>query len=451
MKYQIKLIPLPNWQLIFSVLFAYSFSTGCTSPETSQVDIVFAFGPDDTNTIQTLIDQFNETNKGKIKVSWNKGSRFSNAFYHEIKAEFESGDHRFDVIGADVIWTPDLAMNAYVEDLTKSFFDSYNPQDFLMGAMNSVSYQFKVWGVPWYTDAGMLYYRKDILKENGYEYPPVTWEELIGMSKKIMANSNIENGYVFQGADYEGGVTNACEFIWNAGGEVLLGDLHVPVSFDESPASADMITINSQPSRRGFSDIEKLVYSKIVPSNIHEFREREAAEAFGNGQAIFMRSWASAYGHFLSGNTKVKPDQIGLTSLPVSEHGKSDYSCLGGWNLMISASSSPEKKAAALEFISFMTAEASQKFRALKSGSLPSLRSLYQDEQFLKKSPVTDFARNVLPVTKERPRSPFYMELSPEISSVYSQLIKQEMRATQAIELLERKMEEVLNKHQEKL
>lgn len=33
-------------------------------------------------------------------------------------------------------------------------------------------------GVPWCTDAGILYYRRDLLEESGFSEPPGTWDEL---------------------------------------------------------------------------------------------------------------------------------------------------------------------------------------------------------------------------------------------------------------------------------
>ena len=40
------------------------------------------------------------------------------------------------------------------------------------------------------------------------------------------AGDGHEYGFVFQGADYEGGVVNGLEFIWSSGGNVL--DTHDP-------------------------------------------------------------------------------------------------------------------------------------------------------------------------------------------------------------------------------
>src|SRR3546814_11554950 len=32
-----------------------------------------------------------------------------------------------------------------------------------------------LYGVPWYFDTGLLFYRRDILKRAGFDAPPVTW------------------------------------------------------------------------------------------------------------------------------------------------------------------------------------------------------------------------------------------------------------------------------------
>ena len=84
-----------------------------------------------------------------------------------------------------------------------------------------------VYGVPWFTDAGMLYYRKDLLEESGFSKPPETWDELKEQARKVQRDSGTQYGFVFQGADYEGGVVNGLEYVWISGGDVLdPQDLH---------------------------------------------------------------------------------------------------------------------------------------------------------------------------------------------------------------------------------
>ncbi len=414
------------------------------SPPSEPVKLVFAFGSDGEGTVKNLIDEFNLEHRGEIEVTWRQGSRFSSAFYEELRLEFESGNPEFDVIGSDVVWTSAFASNGWVQNLTSHFLANNDPVNYLEMAMESVSYQHKIWGIPWYTDAGMLYYRKDILNDLGISSPPTTWQDLIDAAKKAQAQSKVKYGYVFQGADYEGGVTNMCEYIWNANGSVLIGDLNIGTSFDTPADDMAVVTINSAEARAGLAEVEKIMNAGVVPENISQFREQESSDAFKNGDALFMRSWATAYGEIIGPNSSLSKDQIGLTTIPRSKKVYYPYSCLGGWNLMISAFTNEEKTAAALKFTDFLAAEGSQRFRAKASGTLPTLRSIYEDRSFLKEAPVVDFARRVIPSCKERPKTPRYMEISSLMSGVFAKLIGGELSADEAIEELENGLEQAV-------
>jgi hypothetical protein len=42
----------------------------------------------------------------------------------------------------------------------------------LPGPIQAATYKGKIWAVPWYTDAGLLYYGMDLLEKSGYYEPP---------------------------------------------------------------------------------------------------------------------------------------------------------------------------------------------------------------------------------------------------------------------------------------
>lgn len=96
--------------------------------------------------------------------------------------------------------------------------------NYLAGPLGAVQYEGKMWGVPWFTDAGMFYYRKDLLEKNGFSEPPRPWEEMKEMTEKVRQDSGTRYGFVFQGSQDEGGVVDALEHVWNAGGDVLDGN-----------------------------------------------------------------------------------------------------------------------------------------------------------------------------------------------------------------------------------
>ena len=174
-------------------------------------------------------------------MTWQQADRLSNEYYRELEKSFEAGDSDIDVLSADVVCTATFAERKWVKNLSDPFFENYRAGSFVPEALNSVSYQNEVWGVPWYTDLGILYYRKDLLQKFGFTAPPATWTDLAIMAHTIKDVNYTKYGYVFQGGNYEGGVANACEFIWNAGGEVLLGDLSIQDELTPGP----LLMINS--------------------------------------------------------------------------------------------------------------------------------------------------------------------------------------------------------------
>ena len=210
-------------------------AAGCGGSEQGgPIPITFTFGPDASGSLQGLIDKFNQQHKGEIKVTWRTTAAASDDYFEQIKTQLQAGKSTVDVIGGDVIWPAQFAAQGYVLDLSDRVTPAMKAKT-LKGPVEAAEYDGKTWAVPWYTDAGMFYYRKDLLEESGFSDPPGTWNEMKRMADKIRADSGTKFGYVFQGAQDEGGVVDGLEHVWNAGGDVLDGDEVIV----DSPASAE--------------------------------------------------------------------------------------------------------------------------------------------------------------------------------------------------------------------
>ncbi|MGH3146675.1 MAG: extracellular solute-binding protein, partial [Rubrobacter sp.] len=141
------------------------------------VGITFTFGPDASGGLQTLIDRFNGEHKGEIEVTWRTTPAASDEYFEQIKTQLQSGQATVDVIGGDVIWPAQLAAPGYVLDLSDRFTDGMKGRH-LEGPLQATEYEGKTYAVPWFTDAGMFYYRKDLLEKSGFSGPPKTWDEM---------------------------------------------------------------------------------------------------------------------------------------------------------------------------------------------------------------------------------------------------------------------------------
>ncbi len=407
--------------------------------------IVFASGPDDTGTLGSLIDVFNRS-QSDVEVVYREMARASDAHFRQLESEFLVNGEEIDVFSSDVVWTATFANNDWAEDLSRRFYNDYDPDLFLESALRSAAYRFRVWGVPWYTDAGMLFYRRDLLDAVGVDQPPRTWEELMRVAREVMRAHDIPYGFVFQGAEYEGGVANAMEFIWNAGGRVLTGNISVAGAFGQPVLDPNIVVADSAESARGLDMARALVAEGLAPRNVLRYREIETSQAFLAGEAVFMRNWPTA-SSIVTGPGKLATEQVGVAGMPRVAGRRDHFSCRGGWNLMINSRSAGRKKDAGWQFIRYLTAPEQQRIQMARGGFLPVFRSLYEDPEIESVMPVVGLAKNIIQSARNRPESPFYMQMSPRIAQAFHRTVRGDLTGAEAARRLQRELQIILRKN----
>ncbi len=365
----------------------------------SAVGITFATTPDPTGTFQTLIDEFNSQNSGQIEVTYREMPPDSSQYFDQLRTEFQGGSTNISVFEGDVTWPAQFALPGFVLDLSDRFTEE-EQQGFLEAPLQTNVYEGGIFGVPWRTDAGFLYYRRDLLEQAGISAPPATWDELKQQASTVQQQSGTRYGYVFQGADYEGGVVNALEYINSAGGNVL------------DPNDSSVVTVDSPEAREGLTTERSMVEDGITPQAVSTYKEDESTAAFLNGDAVFLRNWPYVYAQAGdSAVSSITQDQVGIAPLPASSDGES-VSGLGGWNLMINALAEPEVQDASYELIRFMTDPEQQRRLATEGSYLPILQELYDDQEVQDAVPVVALGAEAIQNTVPRPVSPFYSDMS---------------------------------------
>ncbi len=399
------------------------------------VGITFATTPDPTGTFQKLIDQFNSDNEGQIEVSYREMPPDSGQYFDQMKTEFQGGSTSISVFEGDVTWPAQFALPGFVLDLSDRFTEE-EQQGFLEGPLQSDVYEGGIYGVPWRTDTGFLYYRRDLLKEAGISEPPTTWDELKQQAGMVQKNSGTQYGYVFQGANYEGGVVNGLEYINSAGGNVL------------DPNDPNTVTVDSSEARKGLTTERSMVEDGIAPQAVSTYKEDESTATFLNGDAVFLRNWPYVYAQ--AGDSKVSyitQDQVGIAPLPASSGGQS-VSGLGGWNLMINALAEPDVQDAAYELIKFMTIAEQQRTLAVEGAYLPILQKLYDDQEVLDAVPVIALGKEATQNTKPRPVSPFYSDMSLAMAEQFNASLKGEADPETATSTLQKKLTDIIEQGQ---
>ena len=402
-------------------------ATGCGGGGGGSGDLIFSMGPDDAQgTMATLIKRFNE--QSDFKVVHRVMPSDTGQYFDKLRTQFQAGAGGIDVIGGDVIWPAQLAANGWIMDVSDKFPES-EQKKFLEAPINSVTYEGKVYGVPWYTDAGMLYYRADLLEASGYSEPPKTWEELQEMAAKVQKDAGLKYGFVFQGDAYEGGVCDGLEYIWTHGGDVL------------DPSDPNKVVIDSPEAAAGLATERSMMSSGVTPQAVSVYTEEETDPAFAAepGDAVFARNWPYMYAY---SGTKgyLKPDQVGVAPLPV-DSGNPLASCLGGWDMLINAQSDMQEEA--WEFIKFMTAPEQMKFRAVEATVLPTRADLLEDPD-IKKIPVVAQGSPAIENTHARPVSPYYSDMSLEMQEQFNASLKGDISPEEAVKTLQEDLERII-------
>ena len=236
----------------------------------------------------------------------------------------------FTLIEEDVV-VPFTAITDSAED--EAWIDG-----FMEGFMTDARYNGEVYGIPFQRSTPVFYYNKDAFREAGLdpEDPPESWTEMIDVGKQLVqkdANGNVTRWGTriptlgLGGAWLFGGLVVSK-------GDFLSTDTGIEARFD-TPAAADSLQFLLDLAAEGV----------MAPGGI---TWGDTPKAFIEGQTASM--WTST-GNLAFVNKNAEFDW-GVAFLP---GGDGPGAPIGGGNFYIFKDTTDEERAAALDFVKFMT------------------------------------------------------------------------------------------------
>ena len=386
------------------LILAMSFELSALSFASEPVTVVFRHGKVSgfEMTFRKLLDRFEAAHPG-IKVReetlpWDPGQQ------HQLYAiNLESRSDLFDVMGLDIVWVAEFGRAGWARELSDLWPVSERAA-FLPSTVEAATYQGRLYAVPWFTDSGLLYYRKDLLEKYGLAVPK-TWDELAAAARTVLDGEKDPRltGFVWQGKQYEGLVCDALEYLQSNGVRML---------DDQGRWVADPAR-----SAAALTFMRDLIYEKKVsPQLVLAGDEESARQIFGNGQAVFMRNWPYAYGIYSKPGAEIA-GKFGIAALPRFEGG-APAPTLGGWFLAVNGYSKHPKEAFAVA--QYMASPEVQKEMFLTLAYLPTRSALYKDKELLARAPQLKVFGGFLPSARPRPVTPFYPSLSDIMQSEFS-------------------------------
>lgn len=344
--------------------------------------------------LRALLDEFRQAHP-TVRVHEEVLPSSSDQQHLFYVTNLEAGAADLDVFALDIIWVPEFRRAGWLHELTP-YLPLAELKDFLPASLEPAMFNQRLYAIPWFADAGVLYYRKDLLDRYGFK-PPDTVGELIDIVQHILQHEHDPtlSGFVWQGKQYEGLLCVALEFIRAYGGEIM--DAQGQSRLTTPATMAGLAALRHTTST-----------SVISPSLVTIADEETTRHLFAEGNAVFMRNWPYAWALLNAADSPMR-GRVGVSAVPGSP-GFSGIPTLGGWHLGINRFS--QHPQLAWELVAFLTRAESQRRLAAGGGLKPTRVSVYHDAQALQEDPSLALFFPFLRTARPRPVTPFYLMLS---------------------------------------
>jgi multiple sugar transport system substrate-binding protein len=363
--------------------------------------LTFAIGPDDIGWLTPIIGAWNKAHRGE-QVQPLYLPQAANGQLAQLVADLQARSCLYDVIDMDVVWTAQFASSGWIVPL-----DGFPTSGFLAPAVDTARYRGRLYAVPDYTNADLLYYRTDLVKT-----PPRTWQQLAADARRLARPAGQLYGYAATLAPYEGLTVNFTEAAQSPGRSFLT-------------SNGSTVSVQRAQALRALQFLVGGVRAGWIPKQDLGFEETQAQDAFLAGQFVFLNNWPDVYAMATTpGQCDKVCGKVGVAVLP-------GPSALGGANLAISAYSRHQKEA--LAFIRYLTDTDNELAMFANGGFPPVLTRLYNDPQLSVYPGLMPVLEAAIDGARPRPAVTTYEQASLAISGPVATALRLQETPQQAI------------------
>lgn len=347
--------------------------------------------------IGQIVDEYNKSQK-LVTVQFQElpTPSQSTEVHQQLVQALSARDGSIDVFTGDIIWISEFAGAGWSAPLD-DYFGSPVRAEYFPGAIDACTYDGALHALPWYLDAGMLYYRKDLV-----DTPPSSWSELVSAAQKLTSGGKVADGFNWQAKQEEVLVCDLVEFIGSNGGSILAPDGKTVTIADPKAVEAVQFMYDT------------FTKDKITPKAVLSWDEVPSELPFLGGKAAFLRNWSFVWNDAQNKSSSSVAGKVGVVKLPAFPGGKST-ACLGGYQFGMNASST--KKSAAADFLTWMSSPATQLKWATQLGLAPSRPSVYHEPALAQANPFMVSLQDIFTGGTPRPKTPKYAQISLAIQS----------------------------------
>jgi ABC-type glycerol-3-phosphate transport system substrate-binding protein len=265
-----------------------------------------------------------------IKVNWVEVPHDN--MHERFLTESIGGGGTIDVFQGDQPWVAEFAAAGYLVPVD-GMVDKNDLKDFLPVGLSTLTYQDKLYGLPYIVHNSVLYYRTDLLEKAGVPKPPTTWDEYRALAKELTDPSAGVFGTVVEGKN---GIEPGAKFmdiLQQAGGGVL----------DDS----GKVIFGTQPTIDAFNHLLAIQYQdKSSPPGGPGFDNGDTGNMFLQGKLATMPNWPYIFG---LGADKSQSKVLGKYRVAKQPGKVSQTAEVFSWGYVIASGS--KKKDEAFQFV----------------------------------------------------------------------------------------------------
>jgi multiple sugar transport system substrate-binding protein len=406
------------------VFFVVSSFFGCGSPEQARTRLDFWAIGSEVEKIGEMLDEFRRENPDiELRVQ-----QIPWLAAHEKLLTAFAGDATPDVCQLGNTWIPEFGTLGALEPLDSYIRSSksIDPSDYFPGLWKTNEVNSQVFGIPWYADTRLLFYRKDMLAKAGWSSPPRTWDEWLTAMRDVKRKVN-PSGYAILMP------TNEWEHLTILGlqtGTSMLRDGDRFANFD------------STEFRRALEFYARLFEEGLAPP-VTNTQISNYWEEFGRGYFAMYITGPWNIGEFRRRLPENLQNEWATAPLPRPQGAEFGFSQAGGSGLAIFKQS--DHKEAAWRLIEFLSRPKQLARFYQLTGNLPPRESAWKLGRIDEDAPVAAFheqLKHVVPL----PRVPEWEQITTHIIRAGQAVIAKQKTVAEAVSDLDRQVNELLDK-----
>jgi len=295
------------------------------------------------DSLKVLASDFMKQNPG-IHVSV-QSIPWANA--HQKLLTAVAGSQTPDIAQMGTTWMSEFAQTGSLDTPPSNFKQS----DFFPGAWNTVVLNGTVYGVPWYVDTRVLFYRTDIAQKSGITHPPQNWDELLADARAMQQKGGSKYGIYLSSNDWE----SLLPFVWQDNGKVFNNGQYTL----NSPAMIQALSYLQTFFKDGLTP-------QVEPPNFDEI------QTFDQGSTPMFFSGPWNVGLIQQEGGAAMNGKWAIAQMPQKV---SNTSFVGGSNMVVFKNS--PNRAAAWKFVQYLTNPTVQVKWYNTIGDLPAVQSAW--------------------------------------------------------------------------